>query len=119
MLLAGHEGRWDYKECRIKFSNVYTFAKYLLSAGRVSLILDELDEFEAGVEEAVDAVGEARLFGARETGRGRSGHTLVPTHASHLVDRFLNTGLRLLLLYELREFLLCRVVELVHWHFDV
>lgn len=39
---------------------------YLLSAGCGSLLLYELDEFEAGVEETVDAVGEARLFGARE-----------------------------------------------------
>ena len=99
-----------------------------MASGRVSLILDELDEFEARVEEAVDAVGETRLFGARETGGGGSSHTpvvffrssvtgvdgrletrvLVPTHASHFMDRLLNAGLSLFLFYELREFLLER-----------
>ena len=51
--------------------------KLLLASGRVSLFLDEVDEFETRVEEAVDAVGEARLFGARETGGGCSSHTPV------------------------------------------
>ena len=77
-----------------------------MATGRVSLVLDEVNELEACVEEAVDAVGETRLFGARETSGGGSGHTsvfflsrqprgangrlktrvLVPTHAGHFMD---------------------------------
>jgi len=93
-----------------------------VAAGRVSLFLDELDEFETGVEEAVDAVGETRLFGAREAGRWSASHALVPTHAGHFVDGFLDASLGLLLLDELGDFLLCRVVEFVHegvWHLNV
>ena len=93
-------------------------------AGRVSLVLDELDELETGVEETVDAVGETGLFGAREAGRRRASHTpglssitaergaedskhvLVPAHAGHFVDGLLDTGLGLFLLDELGEFLL-------------
>jgi len=86
----------------------------LLPAGRVPLVLDELDEFETGVEEAVDAVGETGLFGAREAGRRSAGHALVPTHASHFVDGLLDASLGLFLFNELGDFLLCRVVELVH-----
>jgi len=86
----------------------------LLASSRVSLFLDEVDELETGVEEAVDAVGETRLFGAREAGGGGASHTLVPAHAGHFVDCLLDADLGLLLLYELGEFLLCRVVELVH-----
>jgi len=85
MSSAGHEGRWDYKDGRNTFSKVSNF-EYSLSACCVSLFLNELNEFEAGVEEAVDAVGEAGLFGAREAGGGCSGHTLVPTHARHFVN---------------------------------
>lgn len=106
MLLFGHEGRWDYKNDRNTFvgSLVAIISHSSLSAGCVSLFLDELNEFETGVEEAVDAVGETGLFGAREAGGGGSGHTptclssvsgmpererrhgLVPTHACHFVD---------------------------------
>ena len=46
-----------------------------LAAGRGSLFLDELHEFEAGIEEAVDAIGETRLFGARKAGRRCAGYT--------------------------------------------
>lgn len=72
MLLDGHEESWDYKVFGTTLSNISIVAgrrviDYSLSAGCVSLFLDELDEFEARVEEAVDAVGEARFFGARET----------------------------------------------------
>lgn len=119
MLLDGHEESWGYKVFGITLGNIYICAGRRvihdsLAAGCVSLFLDELDEFEARVEESVDAVGEARLFGAREAVRGCSGHALVPTHASHLVYRFLNPGLSLLLFDELAKFLLCRVVESVH-----
>lgn len=88
-------------------SNFERGEKRSLAAGRVPLFLKEVDELETGVEEAVDAVGETRLFCARETGRGSASHApgrifvnhggeeqnvevakhaLVPTHASHLVD---------------------------------
>lgn len=78
MLLDGHEERWDYKDDRNtllgRVNNVEGDQRCLLSAGGVSLFLDELDEFEARVEEAVDAVGETGLFGARETGGWCSSH---------------------------------------------
>ena len=45
-----------------------------MATGRGSLFLEELDELEAGVEEAVDAVGDASLFGAREAGGGGPSH---------------------------------------------
>lgn len=61
------------KDFRITLTNVSTLRGwssihplYLLSAGCASLVLYELDEFEARVEETVDAVGETRLFGTRE-----------------------------------------------------
>ena len=76
-----------------------------MASGGVSLFLDELDEFETRVKEAVDAVGETGLFGARETGGGGASHTpvgffssvagangrfegrvLVPAHAGHFMD---------------------------------